>query len=121
MTSGDTIDDVIIERVLTVTRRDGVKETLVVRLGRPRLESNAPDAPYYCDWQFIGARPGPVRRIFGEDALQALELTLKIIGVTLETRIEKDGEQIHWLDTLPHGFPAAGWGKDIEFDTDASG
>ncbi|HEV2176559.1 MAG TPA: hypothetical protein VGW33_05065 [Terriglobia bacterium] len=72
------IREVIAERKLTVVTESGVRQDIVVRLGKPK--ASAKSADFSCQVQVEG--PGGKRnsRIFGLDAFQALELALRYIS-----------------------------------------
>ena len=72
------LGDVIAERRLFL---DG-EASVIVRIGRPLIASTEPHESA-CPWQIEGLGSGKVRKTFGVDQVQALWLTLQIIGSTL--------------------------------------
>jgi hypothetical protein len=90
----DDLEDAIAERRLTLISNSGALHEIVVRIGRP---VRAPDhAEFACEYQIVGLGEGSVRRIYGVDAFQSLQLTLRFISTMLNYyRQESDG-RIYW-------------------------
>jgi hypothetical protein len=87
------------ERILEA-KRDGATTKVTVRLGLPARQIHAPE--YRCSVQIVGLGPEINRFASGEDAIQALELALKLIGVELHTANQA-------VDFLWLGFPGTGF------------
>jgi hypothetical protein len=67
---------------------------VTVLIGKPEKFSGAED--YYCPYQILGLGSERVRYAGGIDAVQALELTLKMIGTDLYTSQEAQGNELSW-------------------------
>jgi hypothetical protein len=70
------------------------KKAMVV-IGKPEKFSEGDD--YYCPYQIVGLGNELVRYAGGADAVQALELALKMIGSDLYTSPEAQAKQITWV------------------------
>jgi hypothetical protein len=101
---------VIATRKLTLA---GVK-TVTVRIGKPEL---FPDGlNWYCPYQVDGIGNGRVRRAGGIDAVQALQLALKMIGADLYTSAEARSGSLTWdagKEQRDLGFPVPDAIKDL--------
>ena len=76
---------------------------VIVRIGMPALFSEGRD--YYCPFQITGIGDERIRYIGGVDAVQALLLTFKTIGVLLSVSDEAKAGFLTWLDVKDFGFP----------------
>lgn len=77
-----------------------------VTIGKPEKFPDADD--YYCPYQITGIKRSNVRYAGGVDAVQALELALKMIGVDLYTSDEARADALSWKgssDKGDLGFP----------------
>ncbi|MFZ0961502.1 MAG: hypothetical protein WAO35_11415 [Terriglobia bacterium] len=70
--------NIIAERALTLLEDNGNTRQVSVRLGEPQASPNHDE--YHCSIQFVGLGDEKVRQIFGIDAFQALQLTLRYIS-----------------------------------------
>ena len=77
------------------------KREIKILIGKPREFADHPD--YYCPYQIVGIGNEKIRYAGGVDAVQALQLAVKIIGVKLQT--SKEAEKLRWLDQTDLGFP----------------
>jgi hypothetical protein len=68
--------------------------TVTVRIGKPELFSDGLN--WYCPYQVDGIGNGRVRRAGGIDAVQALELALKMIGAELYTSAAAKSGSLTW-------------------------
>lgn len=95
------IGEVIADRRLSIG-----KEELVVTIGKPQLFEDGAD--YYCPYAIEGAGKKEVGYAGGVDAVQALQLALKRIGVDLAQLAAKRGMPITWFPDTPGdtGFPS---------------
>lgn len=84
------ITTVIATRVLDLS--DGRKVTITI--GKPEKFPDAED--YYCPYQIVGIGSEHVRHAGGIDAVQALELALKMIGADLYTSQEAQAGVLSW-------------------------
>jgi hypothetical protein len=91
--------DVLGERILEA-KRDGATTKVTVRLGLPVRQTHTPE--YRCSVQIVGLGPEINRFASGEDAIQALELALKLIGIELHSTSQ--AIDFSWL-----GFPGTGF------------
>ncbi len=81
---------VVAERKLVL----GDKTSVVVSIGKP--EQFEDGNGYYCPYRILGLGDDQVRQASGEDAVQALQLTLKRIGATLYTSQEAKAGLLRW-------------------------
>ncbi|WP_437276157.1 hypothetical protein WME90_33605 [Sorangium sp. So ce375] len=93
--------DVLGERELTLKRKDGSEEKVVVRLGHPYLSRGHWRAP--CE--IVGPK-GAVQRRFGtgEDSIQALTHLLYLVPIILES-VAEEGEFFTQEGATGHWFP----------------
>jgi hypothetical protein len=104
---------VIAERRLRLLDRPDVD--VRVRIGAPRPFDEAA-SDYYCPFQITGIGSGKVRRIGGVDAVQALELTLRVLPSALDG-LRKQYPDLRWLDADEGDFGFHLWassGRDQE-------
>src|SRR5262249_55842003 len=87
--------DVIATRDLVVREPNGSLRTLTVRIGRPQMFSEPPD-DYFVPYQIMGAGSEKVQYGAGVDAVQALQLVMKMIGADLEALNRDYAEAIRW-------------------------
>ena len=93
MTS-DNLGEMIAERRLTLISNSGELREIVVRIGKP---SRSPDhADFGCECQIVGLGEGIVKRIFGLDAFQSLQLTLRFISTMLNHHRQEAQGRIYW-------------------------
>ncbi len=69
-------------------------KTVTVLIGKPEKFPDSDD--YYCPYQILGLGNERVRRAGGMDAVQSLELTLKMIGTDLYTSKEYQAGELIW-------------------------
>lgn len=68
--------------------------TITVIIGKPQKFSDSEDI--YCPYQITGIKRNKVRYAVGIDAVQALELALKMIGADLYTSDEAHAGNLSW-------------------------
>jgi hypothetical protein len=97
----DSVGTVIAVRNLDLR---GGKE-VVVTIGMPRKTPDEDD--YYCPYQITGADRSDIRYAVGVDAVQALELALRMIGADLYTSNEALNGALSWEGGIDGdlGFP----------------
>jgi len=97
----ESIGEPIAQRTLTAD-----KASVVVTIGKPLLYEGGPD--YYCPYSIECLGEKKLSYAAGADAVQALQLAMKKIGVDLESLSRKRGVQISWFPDTPGdtGFPA---------------
>lgn len=76
---------------------------ITVLIGKPEKFPDTDD--YYCPYQILGFGSQRVRYAGGSDAVQALELTLKMIGTDLYTSKEAQAGELSWHGGRNLGFP----------------
>ncbi len=101
-----SVEPVIAERQYTLTGDDGLATPVLVRLGAPRESPDGLD--YICPFEITGLARTRIKWAFGVDALQALELALKMLGADLHA---------HRADYGP-GFFLDEMGDDLGFSED---
>lgn len=67
---------------------------VTVLIGKPERFPGEDD--YYCPYQIVGIGSGRIRYAGGIDAVQALELTLKMVGTDLYTSSEAQAKELSW-------------------------
>ena len=83
-------------------------------IGKPEKFPDADD--YYCPYQIVGVGNERVRYAGGIDAVQALELTLKMIGTDLYTSGEAQSGALSWMGGSKKGdlgFPVPDGLRDL--------
>jgi hypothetical protein len=96
--------DIIAERALTLLEDNGNSRQVFVRLGKP--QSSPQGDEYHCPIQIVGIGGEKIRQIFGIDAFQALQLTLRYISFSLHHyRKESNLILYAWEQGDDMGFP----------------
>lgn len=75
------------------------EETILVTIGKPEPVEGEGD--YCCRYKIEGAGKKKTSYAIGLDAVQALQLTMKKIGVDLEAHARKRGIPVSWLGDTP--------------------
>ena len=104
----DNIGTEIGVRVLKLS--DG--QSVTVRIGVPQEDGR----DYFCPYQIIGIGKEDVSYAMGVDALQALQLTLKKIGVTLYASNQARSGSLKWEAQTVEGdlgFPVTDSAKEL--------
>jgi|SRR5215472_1029963 len=91
----EDLGDVIATRILLIDDVTGSERTVTVRIGRPQMFSEPPD-DYFVPYQIAGAGSEKVRYGAGVDAVQALQLVMKMIGADLEALNREYAGAIRW-------------------------
>jgi len=101
-----TLGTVIAIRILTIEHDDKDCEILV-EIGCPVPFPDGRD--YYCPYRITGLGDGKIRGAGGIDAVQALFLTMQMIGVDLAASPEARTGGLRWVGFGPgeFGFPEA--------------
>lgn len=100
-------------QIATRTLAAGGKQVTVV-IGKP--EEFPEGDNFYCPYQIVGIGNGRVRYAGGVDAVQALELALKMIGAELYTSQEAQAKQLSWeggQSPRDLGFPVPDSAKEL--------
>lgn len=86
----------IAERRLTLISDAGEAREIVVRIGKP---ARSPDhADFACECQIAGFGESSVKRIYGLDAFQSLQLALKFISMMVNHYSQEAGGRIYWQE-----------------------
>ena len=72
----------------------GGKDLIKVMIGKPQKIKNGED--YYCPYQIVGIGKNEVKKAFGVDAIQSLQLAMKMIGAELYTSTEARKGDLSW-------------------------
>ena len=86
-----TLENIIATREFQVEGREG---GIKVLLGRPQEWGNGRD--YYCPYQIVGTGKEEVKKAFGVDAIQSLQLVMKMIGAEVYTLPEAKKGILKW-------------------------
>ena len=101
----DALTDWIAERELQVHgQAAGAALRVVVRIGRPEPDP-APGGDWRCAFQITGLNDDAVMVAHGVDAVQALQLCIRLVGVQLED-LQARGTPLRWLGGEDLSFPA---------------
>jgi len=92
----DRLEDPIAERRLTLISDAGEVREIVVRIGKPVPSHDHAD--FACECQIAGIGESRVRRIFGLDAFQSLQLTFRFISTMLNHHREEAGGRLFWQE-----------------------
>lgn len=84
---------------------------VTVTIGKPEKFPGNDD--YYCPYQIAGLGDGKVRYAGGIDGVQALLLTLEMIGADLYTSAEAQHGKLTWSDERALGFPVPDSIRDL--------
>jgi hypothetical protein len=94
------LGEVIATRTLDVIDTSGRPlGTMTVSIGRPRQE---PTGEWLCPYQIGSGRPFGA---LGLDAVQALELAMRVIGARLALTPEAHEGRLRWVGEMDLGFP----------------
>jgi hypothetical protein len=108
----DTVGQVIAERRYKLSTKSDLNEEVIVRLGAPQQSPG--NGPFFCPFEIAGFGGARIKRIFGADAFQALQLTLKIIGAHLHYYRQSYGPGFYMDEEGDDlGFPAEAWTKGL--------
>ena len=84
------------ERRLTLITEDGQTRDILARIGTPERTPDHTD--FSCACQIVGCGDDKVHRIYGVDAFQSLQLTLKFISTLLNHYSKEVNGRIYWLE-----------------------
>jgi hypothetical protein len=96
MVVSDGLQWMIAERRLTLTTEAGEIREVVVRIGKPKQSPDRDD--FSCDFQIVGCGEGKVRCIYGLDAFQSLQLTLKFLSIMLNNYRQEVNGRMYWQE-----------------------
>jgi hypothetical protein len=101
--TANALEHVIAERALTLIDENGNSRTLSVTLGRPEQSS---ENEYCCPFRIVGLGDERVEKIYGMDAFQALQLTLRFIAFRLNRYRKESKSEVYWCERGDDmGFP----------------
>ena len=108
---------IIAERVLNIVDGDG-STSFFVRLHRPELAADG--KAWGCRFEICWPDRPIDMTIWGEDAIQALDLAMKIIGVRLYVSgYHADGRLVWHEPGAGYGFPIVANSRDLLIGDDA--
>ena len=93
---------VIASREMTLRFDDGKKEKLTLKVGMPFEFGENYD--WCCPYELCSETSKRLRGMFGIDALQALQLTMKTLKAELDSWEISSKGKIYFLDHEGHGF-----------------
>jgi hypothetical protein len=97
---------VILERELELRVKGRRKAKVIVRFGKPRPFEGR---DFACVYQIDGLRDEPItRRMYGIDAIQALELAMQMAMVELVCSEAYQDGRLTWLGMYDLGLPVMG-------------
>lgn len=106
-----SLGTVVAMRELVLKDKDG-DQPVTVRIGMPQPFDDGHD--YYCPFEINGIGETTVQRAGGVDAVQALQLAMTMIGITLYASEEAAAGQLRWLDEYGDlGFPVQEGAEDL--------
>ncbi len=88
------IHEIIASRNLEARNADGGKEVIVV-IGKPTIYPDSGD--YFTPYQIIGVDSEKIGYSYGIDAVQSLQLAMKMIGYDLVAINESLGKTLTWV------------------------
>ncbi len=95
------VGEIIGSRKIEIVSEDGNREVMV-RLGKPQP---FPDSSgFFCPVQIVGVGDEKVRYAGGIDAIQSLQLALRMASVVLETLDSEIRARLRWNGSQDLGF-----------------
>ncbi len=111
--SKGTLGEILAERVLTLGDENGGTAQVFVRLGKP--QSSPIGDEFHCTGQIVGIGDERIHEIFGIDAFQALQLTLRYISIKLRDFRKRHKVALYaWEREDEMGFPEDPRDKESE-------
>jgi hypothetical protein len=96
--------EIIAERVLNLVHENGNTTQVFVRMGKPQASPKGDD--FHCTCQIAGIGDEKIHEIFGIDAFQALQLTLRDIAFQLHYYRKESNQVLYaWDRGDDMGFP----------------
>ncbi len=99
--------DVLLSRMMTRTRADGVQNEVEIRFGALTLMApkpgDSPDSVYYCPIQLVGFQDDKIYAGVGESTLDAVINALMLAPILLRYSII--GKELDWAEAPNYGFP----------------
>jgi len=109
----DSVGQALGNRILDL--KDGRAANVII--GMPQRFPDGND-DFFCPFQIVGMGDERIRYAGGVDALQAVWLTLTMIGTILETSSEGQSGSLSWLGQSDLGFPRNGGAEPAYADFD---
>jgi hypothetical protein len=94
MVTPESLGKVIAKGELTVSGR-GWSRKVTLLIGKPRKTPGQQE--YYCPYQIRGMGTDRIKRAYGIDSFQALQLTIRALAAELEKLGRDAGGRLHWL------------------------
>jgi hypothetical protein len=91
----EDVGDVIATRILYMEEANESQRTITVRIGRPQPFPEPPD-DYFVPYQIVGIGSEKVHYAAGIDAVQALQLVMRMIGDDMAAMNRDSAGAIHW-------------------------
>jgi len=98
------VGEVIAEREFDFAAPDGATHPVILRLGRP-VHAGVEGDPWWCPFSITGIGSQRFFAAAGEDALQAMLLTLQAVRADLDAMARDAGGKITWLGLGELGLP----------------
>jgi len=90
----NSLGEVIAERRLSMTSRDGQQVAITVKLGKP---VEFPEGSgYYAPFQITGIGSEKIKYAGGVDAIQAIQLAMKMVAATLNALQDQQAVELSW-------------------------
>ena len=96
-----SIGEVVARRELEFISADGTKQPVEVCLGKPLQEV---DGPWFCPYLIKSQAFEKQFRVAGEDSMQSLLLSLKVVVVELEVFARDHKGSFTWFEGVDLGF-----------------
>jgi len=107
-----TLGQVIAERKYSLLTSSGAKEEVIVRIGVPQESPDRRD--FFCPFEIVGLGTPKIKCAFGIDAVQALQLTLKIVGAEMYHHRKQFGDGLYLFEEGDNlGFPEEAWTEGL--------
>jgi hypothetical protein len=88
------IGEIIAERKYIIRRGSGEESDAIVNIGKPQSFPDSPD--YYTPFQIKGFGSEKVMYCGGVDAVQSLQLAMRVIGAELQSRRNSLSDDMIW-------------------------
>ena len=92
----------IAERRLTIQAAAPGADSIVVRIGKPQRFPE--DEDWFCPFEIVGQSERISHYAAGVDAVQALQLAMRMIEIDLATLNQRFSGRLRWLDETDFGF-----------------
>jgi hypothetical protein len=89
-----SLGEIVAERHLSLKIGDDGFGEVVILMGKPQRFPDSGD--YFCAYQIKGVGNEKIRWGGGVDAFQAIEISMKMIGVDLDALVHGEGHKLSW-------------------------